>query len=82
MPPRDESQQETIQALQDLIAAFSGPHWVHPAYAEHVLAHAADLLDTASNGRISLRMRMPRQMWPRSAVFDLPDLPPTPPAAM
>ncbi|MWV51404.1 hypothetical protein GRS96_19210 (plasmid) [Rathayibacter sp. VKM Ac-2803] len=82
MSLRDENQQDTIRALQDLIAAFSAPHWVHPAYAEHVLAHATELLDVAQNTGSAGRVRMPTLMWPRSAVFEDPNPPPVPPGAL
>ncbi|MWV51392.1 hypothetical protein GRS96_19150 (plasmid) [Rathayibacter sp. VKM Ac-2803] len=79
---RDESQQDTIRVLEDLIAAFSGPHWVHPAHAEQVLTHATDLLGVAQNFGSPRRLRMPTLMWPRSAVFEIPDPPPVPPSAL
>ena len=82
MTPRDENQHESVRALQDLISAFSGPHWVHPAYVEHVLAHAADLLGAALIVGGPERKRMPTLMWPRSAVFEIPNPPPVPPAAL
>jgi hypothetical protein len=83
MSPGDESQQDTLRVLRDLIAAFSGPHGVHPAHAEHVVALAAELLDAAQEpGGRTARPSMPTSVWPRSAVFEEPDEPPVPPGAL
>jgi hypothetical protein len=83
MSPQDENQQDTARTLQGLIAAFSGPHLVHPAYVDHVLAQSAEQL-AVLQGRDarSDRPRMPTLMWPRSAFVEVPDAPPVPPAAL
>jgi hypothetical protein len=83
MSPRDENNRDPLPALTELITAFSGPHAVHPALVEHVLAQVPDLLRAAQEKHARpARPRMPTLMWPRSVVFDVADPPPVPPAAL
>ncbi|MBO0983481.1 hypothetical protein [Rathayibacter sp. SD072] len=65
------------RVLRDLLDAFAQPGAVDPGLARHVLGHVQEALD-----RLEMRRRMPTLMVPRSAVDEIPDPPPVPPAAL
>ncbi|WP_158114576.1 hypothetical protein, partial [Escherichia coli] len=71
---RDANQHDNIRAVGDMIAAFSDPGQVNPAYADHVLAQATTLLETVDAPAGSAdHPRMPTSMIPRAADLDEPD---------
>ena len=67
------------RVLRDLIAAFTDPGSVNPALAAQVVDTSRELL---SENVVDLRPRMPSLVFPRSAVIEVPDRPPVPPAAL
>ncbi|MWV48293.1 hypothetical protein GRS96_03260 [Rathayibacter sp. VKM Ac-2803] len=73
MPSLSDSSRPVLRTLID---AFADPGAVDAGYAAHVLSDARELLDIAP------AQRMPTLLFPRSAVFDVPDAPPVPPGAL
>ncbi|WKK72879.1 hypothetical protein Q0F99_08400 [Rathayibacter oskolensis] len=75
MPPLSEDPSRPV--LRALIAAFTDPGAVDPGLAAQVLADARELLPEDLESP-----RMPTLMVPRSAVLEVSDGPPVPPAAL
>lgn len=79
MPASSSGARDSSRVLHDLIDAFAEPGAAHPALAAQVVALSRELLEGEV---VDLRPRMPTLLFPRSAVFDVPDGPPVPPAAL
>lgn len=80
MPPSSEDQPEARRVLRQLITAFSDPGAADAGLAARVVADARALL--GEDEVVELRRRMPTRLFPHSAVDEVPDPPPVPPAAL
>jgi len=76
MPPSSDGSR---RVLRELISALAEPGDVNPGLAAHVVAQSHELL---GDSVVELRPRMPTLLFPRSAVFEVPDAPPLPPGAL